>query len=107
MLLSANEAAEKLGIKVSQFRRAVERGEMPPPSIRGRPHHWSWDRIESYLKEGPPPIRQSDQSSNDMLERARGRMRKLNENTDRRRKKKASPDPLMDRILGNQKAKTD
>ena len=56
MLLTAEQAAEKLSISVGTFLRAVARGELPPPSVRGRPHYWSWDRIEKYLAEGPPTI---------------------------------------------------
>ena len=37
MFLTAKKAAEKLGINVAQFRRCVERGEIPPPCLNCRP----------------------------------------------------------------------
>lgn len=72
MLLTAAEAAARLGINQSQFRRAVGRGEMPKPCIKGRPHYWSPDMIDKYLAEGPPAV---VESNNDMLELARGRLK--------------------------------
>jgi predicted DNA-binding transcriptional regulator AlpA len=40
MLLIAAEAAARLGIRESQFRRAVRRGELPKPFLTCRPNRW-------------------------------------------------------------------
>lgn len=50
MFLTANKAAEKLGIKESQFRRAVKRGEIPPACINCRPRMWADSQLDSIGK---------------------------------------------------------
>jgi hypothetical protein len=47
MFLTAKKAAEKLGINVAQFRRCVERGEIPPPCLNCRPKRWAVSQLES------------------------------------------------------------
>ena len=50
MLLTANKAAKKLGIKESQFRRAVKRGEITPACINSRPKMWAVSQLDSIGK---------------------------------------------------------
>jgi len=52
--LTAPEAAKLIGISPASFRRAVDRGELPGPSIRGRPYRWSWAAIERALANPTP-----------------------------------------------------
>jgi len=40
LLLTAAQAADRLGIRESQFRRAVKRGELPQPFLTCRPYRW-------------------------------------------------------------------
>jgi hypothetical protein len=47
MFLTANKAAEKLGINVAQFRRCVERGEIPPACLNCRPKKWAISQLET------------------------------------------------------------
>ena len=50
MMLTALEAAEWTGLgTVTKFRRAVSRGEMPPPHTETRPQLWSRHAIEAAL----------------------------------------------------------
>jgi predicted DNA-binding transcriptional regulator AlpA len=51
MLLTAAESAAKLGIRESQFRRAVRRGELPKPFLTCRPHRWAESQLEK-VSEG-------------------------------------------------------
>jgi hypothetical protein len=47
MLLIAAEAAARLGIRESQFRRAVRRGELPKPFLTCRPQRWLEKELET------------------------------------------------------------
>lgn len=46
------EAADYLDLTVPQFRRAVDRGEIPEPFIHSRPQRWSRIQLDRVL-EGP------------------------------------------------------
>ena len=52
MFLTANEAAAKLGIRKSQFLRAVKRGEIPPACINCRPRRWNDSQLDNLGGEG-------------------------------------------------------
>ena len=57
--LTAEEAAEYLGMNVKQFRRAVTRGELPKAFIHSRPARWSrvqldW-ALEGRMEHAQPP----------------------------------------------------
>ena len=49
---SITEAAAYLDLTVPQFRRAVERGEVPQPFINSRPQRWSRIQLDRVL-DGP------------------------------------------------------
>ncbi len=51
--LTAVEAAAQMSLSLGQFRRAVERGELPPPAISCRPLRWSVAQIEKWLVREP------------------------------------------------------
>ena len=55
MFLTAKKAAEKLGIKESQFRRAVKRGEIPPACLNCRPKKWAISQLETIGKDYNEP----------------------------------------------------
>lgn len=69
--VTAEQAAERIGISPASFRRAVHRGEIPPPSIKSRPYRWSWAAIERALAnpEAPATIGHED---DEIMERIRG-----------------------------------
>jgi hypothetical protein len=48
--MTATEAADYLGMTVTQFRSAVMRGELPRPFIHGRPNRWSKVQIDWALE---------------------------------------------------------
>ena len=64
-LLTAAQAAARLGIGESQFRRAVRRGELPPPFLSCRPHRWSEKQLEPVAEGVSVP-------SDPLMERIRG-----------------------------------
>lgn len=54
--VTAKEAAKELRISVTQFRRAVDRGELPKPCLKSRPWRWSWVAIEKALAQEPETV---------------------------------------------------
>ena len=56
MFLTAQKAAEKLGINVAQFHRCVERGEIPPACLNTRPKMWNDSQLDSIGKSSSLPI---------------------------------------------------
>ena len=50
MFLTANEAAEFLGINVAQFRRCVNRLEIPSACLNTRPKMWNVSQLDSIGK---------------------------------------------------------
>jgi len=56
MFLTAQKAAEKLGINVAQFHRCVERGEIPPACLNTRPKMWNDSQLDSIGENSSVPI---------------------------------------------------
>lgn len=57
--VTAKEAAKEIGISETQFRRAVDRGELPGPCLKSRPWRWSWVAIEKALAPEPETVTSS------------------------------------------------
>lgn len=71
LTVTAIQAAEKIGISASSFRRSVERGELPQPILKTRPYRWKWTAIERALDN--PSETETPLADNDwLMERIRG-----------------------------------
>lgn len=70
--LTAKEAAQEIGISVTQFRRAVDRGELPGPCLKSRPWRWSWVAIEKALANPDNDDAPLIDSKELLMERIRG-----------------------------------
>lgn len=59
--LTAQQAAEYLGLASHRaFRKAVTRGELPPPAIKSRPYLWSRSQLDKCLQGDDNEIHESD-----------------------------------------------
>lgn len=67
--LTIAEAADYLGMKVSQFRRAVARKELPEPLIKCRPQRWARVQIDWTLEGRAVSAPSLAESSDPVMER--------------------------------------